>query len=135
MAQRPNVAERWDDMKNFIKHIANRKPNQRNSIRLEMSKGTLELVIRVSEYINDNFMASDFFTLGDVGSEEFSKFLLFLKQAQEDMNADGNTLCISFDWEDHHTFDRVLWYGGNFGDDIEELEAWYDDICDIVEHL
>ncbi len=115
-------------MKYIFKIVAEGNPTQ-----LEMSREVLGLAIRISSYINDNFMASDFFTIGNVSQEDVSKFLGSLKEAQDAIDSVDDPLSLSIDEEQYHIFGRVFWYGRNFGDDIEELEAVHDDIWDVAE--
>ncbi len=113
-------------MKNMFRILAKGNPTQ-----LEMSRNVLDLGTKITSYINDNFTASDFFTIGNARHEDVSKFLDFLKEAQDAMNSDDDILSLSLDKGQYRIFGTVFWYGRNFGDDIPELEALHDDICDI----
>ena len=98
-----------------------------------MSRDVLKLAIMVSDYINNNFMESDFFTLGNVEPEEFSKFLLLLKNTQNVTRTDNSPLTLLLDGNYYNRLETVLWYGRNFGDDIKELEAVHDDLYEIYD--
>ena len=106
-----------------------------NPIQLIIGRDVLDIAVRISNYINSNFVASDFFTLGNTCHEAVTQFLEVLQTAQDDKvnlsfkrNQSDN-----FDRDQFNMLERVLWYGSNFGDDIPELEPFHDDIYSIYE--
>lgn len=103
-----------------------------NTTQLEMSRDILDVMTRLSSYINDNYTASDFFTLGDTRHEVFAEYFIVLQDTLNAMNPKDTTVSLNLGRKQYHIFDSVVWYGINFGDDIEEFEAEHDDICDIV---
>ena len=78
-------------------------------------------------------MESDFFTICNTRQEVLAEFLGTLQEAQTTMTSKDTTILLSLDNEEYRIFDYAFWYGRNFGDDIEELEAVHDDIWDISE--
>jgi len=117
-------------MKNMFKIVAQGDPTH-----VEMSPDVLDMALKISTYIDNNFDESDFFTLGNVGHEDFSKFRSSIEEAQSGISDESDTVSLSFDTEQYRLFDTVMWYGSNFGDDITELEPLHDDICDVREEM
>ncbi len=113
-------------MKNTLKII-----NDGNPTQLEVGRDVLDVTIRISSYINDNFTASDFFTIGNTSHDEVVMFLEILEEAQGRMKLEDDKITISLKRYQYSMFESVLWYGSNFGDDIPELEPFHDDIWDI----
>lgn len=106
-----------------------------NPTELEMSRDVLDMAVKISGYIDKNFVKSDFFTLGNVGHEAFSKFRSSIEEAQSSTSVEGDTISLSLVSEEYRLFDTVMWYGSNFGDDIAELELLHNDICDVREEM
>jgi len=108
---------------------------QGDPTHVEMSPDVLDMAAQISTYIDNNFIESDFFTLGNVRHEDFSKFRSSIEEAQIDASDESDTVSLSLDKEQYRLFDAVMWYGSNFGDDIAELEPLHDDICDVREEM
>ncbi|WP_417517722.1 hypothetical protein [Marinobacter sp.] len=117
-------------MKNIFKIVA-----QGNPINLEMGPDALDIVLKITAYIDNNFMESDFFTLGNVVHEDFSSVRRYIQNAKNSTTNEDDTVSLSLDLEQYRLFNNIIWYGVNFGDDIPELESLHDDICDIREEM
>ena len=110
-----------------------------NPIQLEVGRGVLDMAIRITSYINNNFDESDFFTIGHTRNHVVAHFLEILQEAKVRMMLKDDKVLLSFkrdmlgnfDSDHYHMFKRVLWFGSNFGDDIPELEAYHDQMWDI----
>ncbi|PZX55569.1 hypothetical protein [Algoriphagus chordae] len=107
-----------------------------NPTQLEIGQDVLDVLIKISSYINTDFVASDFFTLGNTSHHALTQFLELLQDAQGQMKLENNKVLLTlkrdrfdkFDRDQYHLLKNVLWYGSNFGDDIPELESLHDDI-------
>jgi len=117
-------------MKSMFKVVAQGDP-----MHIEMSPDVLNMAAKISSYIDNNFVESDFFTIGNIAHEGFSKFRNFIEEVQSSASVKNNTISLSFVTEQYRLFDTVMWYGSNFGDDIAELESLHDDICDVREEM
>ncbi len=117
-------------MKNMFRVVSQGDPTH-----VEMSPDVLHVAVRISDYIDNNFVKSDFFTLGNVGYEDFSKFRNSIEKAHNSISPEEAMVSLSLDSEDFRLFDTLMWYGCNFGDDIAELEPFHDDICDVREKM
>ena len=113
-------------MQNMFKVVADGNPKQ-----VEMTQDVLDMAIAITSYISNNFMESDFFTLGSTDEDNINRFLDVLKDAKARASEDGSMISIDLDEQNSHLCEQILWYGRNFGDDIPELESLHDSICDI----
>ncbi len=102
-----------------------------NLTQLEMSQDVLDLALRITNYIHSNFLESDFFTLGNAEQEDLDRFYETLKDAKN--NSEGDLVSIEMECEQFRIFEKIFWYGANFGDDVPELEDYHDEIWDASE--
>jgi hypothetical protein len=113
-------------MQNMFKVVADGNPQE-----VEMSPNVLDMAIAIAKHIQKNPMESDFFAITNIKEENFEKLLQTLENSHEAFKGDEGVLSISLDKEDYDIFDRVFWYGRNFGDDIPELEELHDNMWDV----
>jgi len=112
-----------------------------NPIQLEVGRNVLDMTIRISSYIHNNFEASDFFTIGHTRQYVVTQFLEVLQEAMSITRVEDDKVLLSlkrdllgnYDRDQYHMLERVLWYGCNFGDDIPELEPYHDEIFEIYD--
>ncbi len=106
-----------------------------NPIELEMNGCVLDLVLRIFVYINNNPLESDFFCIVSTRHTEadFQSLFTALKSARNSLGGEDDMASLRLDREQNYIFERVLWYGRNFGDDIEELETFHDDFYYVSE--
>lgn len=108
-------------------------------IQLEIGRAVLDMAIKISSYINNNFDESDFFTIGHTRDHVVTHFLKILQETYGQMMPEDDKVLLSFkrdmsghyDSDHYHMLERVLWYGSNFGDDIPELEPYHDQMSDV----
>lgn len=121
-------------MKIIFKIIENEDP-----IQLEVGRDVLDMAIRITSYIKNNFDESDFFTIGNTRDHVVAQFLEILQEAHKRIKLEDDKVLLSlkrdmsgdFDSDLYHMLKRVLWYGSNFGDDIPELELYHNQMWDI----
>lgn len=85
-----------------------------NPSRVEVNKNVLDLAIRVTNYINDNFDASDYFTIGNESHEKVFKFLIFLKENHGLLQTEVDLLPINIDTVHFSMLENIFIYASNF---------------------
>jgi hypothetical protein len=115
-------------MKNMFKIVAEATYTQ-----FEMSRDVIGLATDLATYIDENFMDSDFFTLGNTSHSGIKHILQVVKDAQNSLGAEDKTLSLTLDKEERRVFERMFVYGRGFADDIKALEDKHDDIYDVAE--
>jgi hypothetical protein len=101
---------------------------QKDSVQLEMNPEELNLAVRIASYIDENFDASDFFTIGNTSHEGLKVLANILKNKQKNLQQDCTKLSLSLDKERYRIFKQVFMHGRSFLDDTEEFEAEHDEI-------
>lgn len=113
-------------MRNIFKIIADEDP-----VQLEVGRDVLDMAIRIASYINSNFDASDFFTIGNTSHEGVARFLETLQETHGRIMSAHDKVSLILRRNEYHMLETVLWYGSNFGDDIPELELYHNQMWDI----
>ncbi len=87
-------------------------------VEIEMSEDILDLALMIGSYIEDNLVASDFFTLGNTNHEGIKMLMAKLREKKVAMTSDGNAIVFEFEKETHRLFEELFAYGYKFWDDI-----------------
>lgn len=101
------------------------------SVLLEMTLEYFNLAIRIGDYIDNNFEASDIFTISYVWHEPLSKLVNKLKQ----IDLEQNPAVVSFrlDKAEYSIFGSMFANASNFLVELEGFEGFEDQINGALE--
>ena len=96
-------------------------------VRLEMSRNILALSIKLTNWINENFEWSDFFTIANTGHEELVAFLEVIQEIPRKSNNKNRLIEFCLDEKQYWILRDVFriissFHDEEFEDEIEEID-------------